>query len=269
MAGWLRVGARHRDRASPRGPLAPSRARHDARRRQGVPGRAHSGRGRLGSASVPGLLDYPVVLAPPKRPSLLADELSRLLRRPSLRAGRSKLPEPAGAGRHRGDAGDTAGRGALPGPPVGARPPAPGSRHRRAARNRGRRGGGGRGRRRQVRALETTGPLWRLRASCLHYCRFVHHHHRLEDRALFPELRRVNPSLGPVVDRLQEDHRRVAGLLEGVESAVEDWTATTPRPSALGGRRRSKRSRRHLLAHLELEEESVAETLRRWEPRGA
>ena len=75
---------------------------------------------------------------------------------------------------------------------------------------------------RQVRALETTGPLWRLRASCLHYCRFVHHHHRLEDRALFPELRRVNPSLGPVVDRLQEDHRRVAVLLEGVESAVED-----------------------------------------------
>jgi hypothetical protein len=39
-----------------------------------------------------------------------------------------------------------------------------------------------------VRALETTGPLWRLRASCLHYCRFVHHHHRLEDRALLPEL---------------------------------------------------------------------------------
>lgn len=37
-----------------------------------------AGRGRLGTASVPGLLDYPVVLAPPARPSLLADELSRL-----------------------------------------------------------------------------------------------------------------------------------------------------------------------------------------------
>ena len=37
-----------------------------------------TGRGRLGSASVPGLLDYAVVLAPPPRPSLLADELSRL-----------------------------------------------------------------------------------------------------------------------------------------------------------------------------------------------
>ena len=27
---------------------------------------------------MPGLLDYPVVLAPPDRPALLADELSRL-----------------------------------------------------------------------------------------------------------------------------------------------------------------------------------------------
>ena len=39
---------------------------------------ARTGRGRLGSASVPGLLDYSVVLAPPARPALLADELSRL-----------------------------------------------------------------------------------------------------------------------------------------------------------------------------------------------
>jgi glucose-6-phosphate dehydrogenase assembly protein OpcA len=39
---------------------------------------SRTGRGRLGSASVPGLLDYPVVLAPPERPALLADELSRL-----------------------------------------------------------------------------------------------------------------------------------------------------------------------------------------------
>ncbi len=120
-----------------------------------------------------------------------------------------------------------------------------------------------------VRTLESTGPLWRLRASCLHYCRFVHGHHRLEDRALFPELRRVNPALGPVVDRLQEDHRRVAGLLEAVEAAAgaldnadtpEARTAVADTLEALAV---------HLLAHLELEEQSVAETLRRWAPLGA
>jgi hypothetical protein len=120
----------------------------------------------------------------------------------------------------------------------------------------------------EVRALETAGPLWRLRASCLHYCRFVHHHHRLEDRALFPELRRMNPGLGPVVDRLQEDHRLVAGLLEGVEGAVAALDgADTPSARAAVAEALEALAA-HLLAHLELEERSVAETLRRWEPRG-
>jgi hypothetical protein len=119
---------------------------------------------------------------------------------------------------------------------------------------------------REVRALETTGPLWRLRASCLHYCRFVHHHHRLEDRALFPELRRVNPSLGPVVDRLQEDHRRVAVLLEAVEAAVENLDGEDTPAVRLAVASALEALAGHLLAHLELEEESVAETLRRWEP---
>jgi iron-sulfur cluster repair protein YtfE (RIC family) len=120
-----------------------------------------------------------------------------------------------------------------------------------------------------VHALETTGPLWRLRAGCLHYCRFVHHHHRLEDRALFPELRRVNPSLGPVVDRLQEDHRRVARLLEAVEAAVATLDAgDTPATRAAVAAALDDLAA-HLLAHLELEEGSVAETLRRWQPRSA
>jgi iron-sulfur cluster repair protein YtfE (RIC family) len=117
-----------------------------------------------------------------------------------------------------------------------------------------------------VRALETTGPLWRLRASCLHYCRFVHHHHRLEDRALFPELTRTNPSLGPVVDRLQKDHRRVADLLEGVESAVEALDGEDTPAARASVSTALEALAAHLLAHLELEEESIAETLRRWEP---
>ena len=120
---------------------------------------------------------------------------------------------------------------------------------------------------REVRALETTGPLWRLRASCLHYCRFVHHHHRLEDRALFPELRRLNPSLGPVVDRLQEDHRRVAALLEAVESAARDLDGEDTPAVRLSVAAALEALAGHLLAHLELEEASVAETLRRWQPR--
>jgi hypothetical protein len=120
-----------------------------------------------------------------------------------------------------------------------------------------------------VRTLETTGPLWRLRASCLHYCRFVHHHHRLEDRALFPELRRVNPALSPLVDRLQEDHRRVAGLIEGVETAVAALSAADEPMTRAAVAEALEALAAHLLAHLELEEASIVETLRRWEPAGA
>jgi hypothetical protein len=119
-----------------------------------------------------------------------------------------------------------------------------------------------------VRTLETTGPLWRLRASCLHYCRFVHHHHRLEDRALFPELRRVNPALSPVVERPKEDRHRGAARIEGVEAAVAALDAADVPTTRAAVAEALDALAAHLLAHLELEEESIAETLRRWEPDG-
>src|ERR1700680_522073 len=56
--------------------------------------------------------------------------------------------------------------------------------------------------------LKTTGPLWRLKVSCLRYCRFVHAHHGAEDVLLFPMLRAADRSIGPVVDRLEAEHRR-------------------------------------------------------------
>jgi hypothetical protein len=119
----------------------------------------------------------------------------------------------------------------------------------------------------EIRSLEANGPLWQLKLNCLHYCRFVHSHHRLENIALFPALRRTNPALSPVVDRLEDDHRRVSDHLDEVEAAARLLeTADTA-----GGRTRLVRSLEalgeHLLAHLELEEESVAETMRSWDGR--
>jgi hypothetical protein len=78
----------------------------------------------------------------------------------------------------------------------------------------------------------------------------------------------VNPALGPVVDRLQEDHRLVAGLLEGVEAAVAALDSADTPPARAAVAEALEALAAHLLAHLELEEESVAETLRRWEPLG-
>ena len=117
----------------------------------------------------------------------------------------------------------------------------------------------------ELRSLETTGPLWQLRVNCLQYCRFVHGHHRLEDIALFPAIRRSDPGLGTVVDRLQADHRRVSELLEVVEEGAQALTENgdaAGREQVTAGLRELES---HLLAHLDLEEESVGPAIRRWQ----
>ncbi|HRA49047.1 MAG TPA: hypothetical protein PK819_13335, partial [Thermomicrobiales bacterium] len=37
----------------------------------------------------------------------------------------------------------------------------------------------------EIHNLESTSPLWQLKFGCMHYCRFVHQHHGLEDAAVF------------------------------------------------------------------------------------
>jgi hypothetical protein len=108
----------------------------------------------------------------------------------------------------------------------------------------------------ELSTLKANGPLWALKVNCLHYCRFVHGHHRLEDVALFPALRRAEPDLGPIVDRLEGDHRRVAEQLDELEAAVagDDRERVVLALDELAA---------HLLAHLELEEESIGPALRR------
>jgi hypothetical protein len=74
--------------------------------------------------------------------------------------------------------------------------------------------------------LKTAGPLWQLKMNCLRYCSHVHAHHGAEDVLLFPALRAVDPSIGPVVDRLEADHARVSDLLDVVEAAARALTDT-------------------------------------------
>src|SRR6266851_1298905 len=100
-----------------------------------------------------------------------------------------------------------------------------------------------------------SGPLWQLRINCLHYCRFVHSHHGVESMLLFPELRRADPALDPVVDKLEADHARVSGLLDDVEAAAGELSAAED-PAA----RQRLTAALHvlsedLLAHLQYEEE--------------
>jgi hypothetical protein len=61
---------------------------------------------------------------------------------------------------------------------------------------------------------------WTLGTYCEAYCRLVTTHHSLEDASLFPQLRRADPALVPVVDRLQEEHTVIHDVLEGVDKAL-------------------------------------------------
>ena len=117
----------------------------------------------------------------------------------------------------------------------------------------------------EIGSLQTNSPLWKLRVTCLYYCRFVHTHHGIEDRLLFPALRRSNPSLAPVVDKLEADHRRVSDYLDEFEAAAD---ALVRRDSPEGRERVSGSLNglaEHLLAHLAYEEEAISPTLREWE----
>ncbi len=71
-----------------------------------------------------------------------------------------------------------------------------------------------------VATLARDSALWRLRSNCLYQCQFVHHHHGLEDAAVFPAVRRADPSIAAEVDRLEADHRVVAAHLVDVEDAA-------------------------------------------------
>ncbi len=61
---------------------------------------------------------------------------------------------------------------------------------------------------------------WTLGAYCESYCRVVTGHHTLEDRSIFPHLRRRQPSLTHVIDRLEHEHHVIADVLEQVDEAL-------------------------------------------------
>jgi len=61
---------------------------------------------------------------------------------------------------------------------------------------------------------------WTAGAYCASYCRLVTMHHTAEDILLFPQLRRLDPGLAPVVGRLEEEHHAIAGVLERVDAGL-------------------------------------------------
>lgn len=119
--------------------------------------------------------------------------------------------------------------------------------------------------REQVSGLTSRSLLFQLKTTCLAHCELVHVHHRGEDVTLFPAVRRSAPHLARMVDRLEEDHRRVSDLLDQVERAARSLDASTDTAAA---RTRLVAAldalRADLLAHLELEEDVLGPVLAGW-----
>jgi len=72
----------------------------------------------------------------------------------------------------------------------------------------------------EVHAMSLRQNNWTLGAYCQSYCGFVNGHHSLEDASVFPHLRRTDPAAGPVLDRLQDEHVVIHGLLDAVDGAL-------------------------------------------------
>ena len=102
---------------------------------------------------------------------------------------------------------------------------------------------------------------WTLGTYCESYCRLVTTHHSLEDASLFPHLRRADPALAPVVDRLEAEHRIIHDVLEGVDKAL---VALVDGSGSIDGLRAAVDLMDDtLLSHLSYEERELVEPLAR------
>jgi alkanesulfonate monooxygenase SsuD/methylene tetrahydromethanopterin reductase-like flavin-dependent oxidoreductase (luciferase family) len=103
---------------------------------------------------------------------------------------------------------------------------------------------------------------WTLGTFCETYCRVVTSHHTLEDRSVFPHLRRSDTDLGPVIDRLEEEHEQIADLLERVDRALVALVAEDD--GGIGGVGRAMDLLTDaLLSHFSYEERELVEPLAR------
>jgi hemerythrin-like domain-containing protein len=103
---------------------------------------------------------------------------------------------------------------------------------------------------------------WTMGSYCQSFCRIVTAHHSLESTAVFPHLRAREQALGPVLDRLHEEHLIIHGVLDSVDRAlvslVSDPGDSTELQEAVDLLTDT------LLSHLAYEERELIEPLARY-----
>ena len=86
-------------------------------------------------------------------------------------------------------------------------------------------------------------------------------HHTLEDRSVFPHLRRAEPGLRPVLDRLEAEHQAIHEVIERVDRAL---VALVAGPDGMPGLRAEvDLLTDRLLSHFAYEEHELVEPLAR------
>jgi Luciferase-like monooxygenase/Hemerythrin HHE cation binding domain len=103
---------------------------------------------------------------------------------------------------------------------------------------------------------------WTMGAYCQSYCRIVTQHHSLEDVAVFPYLRARDNGLGPVLDRLREEHRVIHGVLDTVDRALVNYISQSGDTSELADA--GDLLTDTLLSHLAYEERELIDPLARY-----
>jgi iron-sulfur cluster repair protein YtfE (RIC family) len=94
-----------------------------------------------------------------------------------------------------------------------------------------------------------------LRVNCLTLCVGLSNHHAGEDGALFPFLAGQRPELAPTLERLHDEHERIAALV----AQLRDVVAGPTHPGQL--RREVDRLTAELEGHLAYEEEQLVPAL--------
>jgi hemerythrin HHE cation binding domain-containing protein len=102
---------------------------------------------------------------------------------------------------------------------------------------------------------------WTFGAFCAAYCRVVTVHHAIEDAHLFRDLRRADPSLGPVLDRLADEHQAIAAHITDLDAAL---VAMIDDPARLDDAEAAvDRLADALLPHLRVEEDQLLDPIDR------
>jgi hemerythrin-like domain-containing protein len=96
---------------------------------------------------------------------------------------------------------------------------------------------------------------WTLGAFCAQYCRVVTVHHTIEDRHMFPALRREDEALTSVLSRLSEEHEIIAEVVERFDRSL---VALIEDPSGISEvQRLAHELGDALLSHLAYEEDEL------------